>query len=77
MPNANNRPVTRKDLQQYTAQMKPMPRITGSASTRENFQTSQRRAGSMTSSGTPRTTPGIDGKNASRVSKAYRLMGGM
>lgn len=73
----NNRPVTRKDLQQYTAQMKPMPKITGTASTRENFATSSRRAGSMTSSGLPRTTPGITGKNTSRVSKVYRQMGSM
>lgn len=45
---------------QLDAKLKEAPKkikiISGSASTRENFGTSQRRAGSMTSSGLPRTT---------------------
>lgn len=56
--------------------MKEAPRkikITGgSASTRESFDVSQRRAGSMTQSGTPRTTAS-DNKN---VKPLYGKIGG-
>ena len=72
---SNNKPVSRKELKQALATMKPAKKITitsGSASTRESFDSSQRRAGSMTSSGLPRTTPGgIVGATGRNVNPVY------
>jgi hypothetical protein len=62
----------RKAMQQMKPAQKPIKIISGSASTREPFETSQRRAGSMVSSGTPRTTTS-DNKN---VNKLYGRIGG-
>jgi hypothetical protein len=64
------------EMRKATQQMKEAPRpikiISGSASTREPFETSQRRSGSMISSGTPRTTAS-DNKN---VKPLYGKIGG-
>ena len=65
------------------AQMeRQVKRITGYATTkpaptRVNLKSPGDMLSNIAPKGTPRTTGGIDGKNASRVSKAYRLMGGM
>jgi hypothetical protein len=64
------------EMNKATEKLKEAPgkiKITsGSASTRESFDSSQRRAGSMTSSGLPRTTPGgIVGATGRNVNPIY------
>lgn len=64
------------EMNKATQQMKEAPRAikitSGSASTRESFDSSQKRAGSMTLSGTPRTSAGISGKGAVKVNPLYK-----
>jgi len=64
------------EMNKATQQMKESPRAikitSGSASTRESFDSSQKRAGSMTSSGTPRTSGGISGSGGTKVNPLYK-----
>jgi len=63
------------EMNKAVQKLKEAPRaikITGgSVSTEENFSQSSRRAGSMTSSGLPRTTSGIVGTGGKNVNPLY------
>ena len=64
------------EMNKAVQKMKEAPRAikitSGSSSTRESFQSSQNRSGSMTSSGLPRTTPGISTQGGRNVNPVYR-----
>ena len=64
------------EMNKAVQKLKEAPRAikigAGSSSTRESFQSSQNRSGSMTSSGLPRTTPGgIVGPTGRNVNPVY------
>ena len=69
---AYKNPEMNKAVQKLKEAPRAIKITSGSSSTRESFQTSSTRAGSMTSSGLPRTTAGISTTGAARVNPIYR-----
>jgi hypothetical protein len=64
------------EMNKAMQQMKEAPRkikiTSGSSSTREDMNSSYKRAQSMTASSTPRTTPGISGSGGTKVNPLYK-----
>ena len=69
---AYKNPEMNKAVQKFKEAPRAIKIGAGSSSTRESFQSSQNRSGSMTSSGLPRTSGGISTQGSRNINPVYR-----